>query len=183
MGLLLELWEALIWALIWSAVNWWFLGLVTLVNLSSAAEVTQCEREAGEKKQILCGWSVLIVFVTLSCRCNTPLAAASSTHRISHLRTNPILSFLSLVKTCFSSLFLIILPFIISFPYPHQLQFHLFFFLSSTIYVYISTFPIVFPLFFTPCFLLLPCSSSLDSLIQISRFSVCLLSYSFYSFD
>lgn len=33
---LFELWEALTWALIWGAVNWHFLRLVTLMNLSSA---------------------------------------------------------------------------------------------------------------------------------------------------
>ena len=44
--LLLELFEACVWALIWGAVNWLFLRLVTVVNLSSAAEVTFCPHES-----------------------------------------------------------------------------------------------------------------------------------------
>ena len=40
MRLLLELCEAFTWVAIWGAVNWQFLRLATLINLSSAVEVT-----------------------------------------------------------------------------------------------------------------------------------------------
>lgn len=37
--LLLDLWEAVMWSLVWGAINRWFLKLGTWMNLSSTAEV------------------------------------------------------------------------------------------------------------------------------------------------